>query len=475
MQRNLQAIILAAGKSRRLNTKKSKLTKKICGQEMVLYTTNLLSSLSIPISVVIGHEKESIKSIISTNHNNITFVIQNEQLGTGHAVLCTQDIWEKKYILILNGDAPLVTSDIISSLYENHVKKDAHLSFVTAHNIDPSLNSYGIVIHDDKGIKIIEAKENKHDRIEECCINAGIYLINKDLLEENIHILQKSNITGEIYITDLVNIASQKGCKIETTQAPFDLIRGINTLQELWACEQIKRAELIKIWMSKGIRFATPQDTHIDLNVTIQSGTCIGSGVQLYGSTKIGKNCNVEAFSILENATIEDNVIIESHTVIKNSLIKSNVIVGPFAYVHSNTVVCEKSNVGNFVDIKKSQIGSETKIKHLSYIGNSEIGNNVNIGAGTITCNSNGITKEKTIIQDKASIGSNNSLIAPINIGKDSFTAAGSVITKDVPADALAIARANQINKDEYTKKLKQPSLFEQKKLQKNSSSNLTG
>ena len=250
------------------------------------------------------------------------------------------------------------------------------------------------------------------------------------------------------------------------------MIRGINTLQELWTVEQIKRAELIKYWMEKGIRFAAAQNNHIDLNITIGAGTYIGASVQLYGNTKIGNNCIIEAFSILENSILEDGACVKSHSVIKNSTIKNKAIVGPFAHVHSNSMIEQNAQVGNFVDIKKSEIGSNSKIKHLSYIGDAQIGNDVNIGAGTITCNYNGLTKEKTVIQDCAYIGSNNSLIAPINIGKDAFTAAGSVITKNVPDHALAIARAHQINKEEYAKKLKQPSFHGAKKMQTDSTSN---
>jgi bifunctional UDP-N-acetylglucosamine pyrophosphorylase/glucosamine-1-phosphate N-acetyltransferase len=472
MKENLQAIVLAAGRSTRFNTQQTKLIEKICGQEMILYITKLLSNLNIETTIIVGHQKEIIESLVKKNHPDISFAHQKEQLGTGHAVLCSESTWNKKYILILNGDVPLINENIINSLYQKHIKENAKLTFVTAHNLDPSLNAYGKVIKDGDKIKIVEAKDDTSlDRKDDCCINAGIYLADKDFLQKTIHQLSKSKVTGELYITELINVASDKGFKVETFSVPFDLIRGINTLEELWASEQIKRSELIKYWMQKGIRFASPQNSHIDLNVTIGSGTYIGANVQLYGSTKIGTNCRIEAFSILENAIIEDNVVIQPSSIIKESQIKNNSIIGPFAHIHTNSIVDQFSHIGNFVDIKKSQIGSNTKIKHLSYIGDAQIGNEVNIGAGTITCNYNGITKEKTVIKDSAYIGSHNSLIAPIVIGKNSFTAAGSVITKDVPEDALAIARAHQVNKEEYAKKIKQPQFFAAKKMQKNQES----
>ena len=466
MYRNLQAIVLAAGKSTRFNTNQSKLIEKICGQEMILYTTKLLTDLKIKTTLVVGYQKELIEELIKKNHGQeISFIHQKEQLGTGHAVLCTESVWEKDNILILNGDAPLINEQIINSLYQTHIKNDACISFATAHNIDPSPHAYGRVIQKDSKIKIIEAKDDKEDRGEHCCINAGIYLVKKEYLKNTIHNIQKSSVTGELYIIDLINIASDKGYKVETVTIPFDSVRGINTLQELWAAEQIKRSELIKLWMEKGIRFSAAQNNHIDLNVTIGAGSHIGTSVQLYGNTTIGTNCKIEAFSILEDATIENNVIVKSHSLIKDSYIKKNSIIGPFAHIHSNSTVAQESTIGNFVDVKNSIIGSETKIKHLSYIGDAEIGNSVNIGAGTITCNYNGITKERTIIKNNVFIGSHNSLIAPITIESNAFTAAGSVITKDVPSNAFAIARAHQVNKENYAQKLKQSSFVAAKKI----------
>lgn len=468
MHENLQAIILAAGRSTRFNTQQSKLIEKICGQEMILYITKLLEKLKIETTIVLGHQKETLESLIKQNHSNIKFVYQDEQFGTGHAVLCSKDTWNKEYILILNGDVPLVDEEIINSLFNKHISTNSELTFVTAYNIDPSLNSYGKVIKNGEKIKIVEAKDEILEHKEKnsySYVNAGIYLTNKEFLKKSIHSLPKSKVTSELYITELINIASNKKLKVETLSVSFDKVRGINTLEELWATEQIKRSELIKYWMHQGIRFSAAQNNHIDLNVSIGCGTYIGASVQLYGNTKIGKNCKIEAFCILENAIIEDNVNIQPNSIIKNSHIKNNSIIGPFAHINLSTTISEHSNIGNFVEIKKSKVGSNTKIKHLSYIGDAQIGNEVNIGAGTIICNYNGITKEKTIINDKAHIGSNNNLIAPVTIGENSYTAAGSTITKDVPDGALAIARTYQVNKEEYAYKLKKAKFYSAKKI----------
>lgn len=455
MNKDLQAVILAAGKSSRFKTNHSKLLEKICGQEMILYITKLLNSFEIQTTLVVGYQRETLETVIKNNHlESINFVHQEQQLGTGHALMCTKELWELNHVLVLNGDVPLITADCIETLYKKHIAQNADISFIVAHNIDPDLNSYGRVVQEGSSIKIVEAKDDTSENSEHCCINAGIYLFKKDFLEKNINEISKSKVTGELYITDLINIASKKGFKVETVSAQVDIIRGINTLKELWAAEQIKRAEIIKNYMENGVRFAFAQNCHIDLNVKIQPGTFIGVGVQIYGNTKIGQNCKIESFTILDNAIIEDDVTVFSHTVIKNSTIGMNSTIGPFAYLHTNSVVNSQVNIGNFVEVKNSSIGTNSKAKHLAYLGDAQVGVNVNIGAGTITCNYNGVVKQRTIIKDNAFIGSNNSLVAPVTIGNSSFTAAGSVITENVPDYALAIARAQQINKEEYAQKL---------------------
>jgi len=457
MYNNLQAIVLAAGKSSRFISRQSKLIEKICGQEMILYITKLLEKMKINTTLVVGHKREIIESLVKIHHQDaINFVIQQEQKGTGHAVLCSQEFWKKDHILILNGDVPLITEQIINSLFQKHLQNNVAISFVVAHNIDPQMKSYGRVVQNGNSIKVIEAKDETEERKEDFCINAGIYLINKEFLKTAINELCESKVTKELYITDLIEIANIKNQKIETLSVDFDYIRGINTLQELWAVEQIKRAEIIKYWMDCGIRFSTAQNNHIDLNVTIGGGTSIGAGVQIYQNTKIGNNCIIEAFSVIDNSIIEDDVAIKSHTLIENSTVKNNCIIGSFTHIHSGSSVDSDSIISNFVEVKKSDIGSNVKIKHLTYIGDSEIGNNVNIGAGTVTCNYNGFKKEKTIIQDDVFIGSNNSLVAPVVIGKGAYTAAGSVITSDVPENSLAIARTEQINKKDYAQVIRE-------------------
>lgn len=294
---------------------------------MILYPTNLLKQLNIPITLVVGHQKNQIKETVTKHHDNhnqnnkIDFVTQEEQRGTGHAIVCTQDSWKNDHILIMNGDMPLVTEDIIETLYKKHLDTKAVVSFVIAHNADPTGKSYGRIIKNNGSIQIVEAKHFEGDPHEHCFINAGIYIVSKKFLEQSIDAIEKNEKTKEFYFTDLIKIASDNKNTITTTYASFDRIRGINDMQELWAAEQIKRSDIIRWWMSKGVRFTVPQNVHLDLNVSIGSGTVIGGGVHILCNSTIGKNCEIHEFSSLKNATLKDNVTVQPHCVIKNAKI----------------------------------------------------------------------------------------------------------------------------------------------------------
>ncbi len=463
MNNNLQAIILAAGKSTRFNTEKTKLAQTLCGQPMILFATKLLEHLTIPTTVVVGYQAETVKDIIISAHGQtVAFVTQEKQEGTGHALACSKASWSHDHILVLNGDVPLITPETITQLYAEHINNNAAMSFVIAYNPDDS-TSYGRIVKTDNNIAIVEAKDFTDDAAQHCFINAGIYLINKDFLINYIATLNDNNANKEFYITDLVKIASENNLTVATINAPFDTIRGINTFQELWVAEQIKRSEVITYWMDHGVHFALPSTIVIDLTTRIGQGSQIGGNVHLLKNTIIGKNCIVKEYSSLENAILEDNAVIDSHCVIKNAFIQSEAHVGPFAHVRSNVTIGAQSTIGNFVEIKNSTIGTHTKAKHLTYIGDATVGDRVTIGAGTITCNYDGLNKHKTMIGDDAFIGSNNTLVAPITIGQNAFTAAGSTLTQDVPDDALAIARIPQINKNDYALKLKNPITRQQK------------
>lgn len=361
IKNKLQAIILAAGKSSRFKSNKSKLLEKICGQAMILYPVKLLEQLAIKTTLVVGYQKEQIISLLENyqatkklNTNNLNlenlnleFITQEQQLGTGHALLCTKQNWDKEHILILNGDVPLISADLIEQLYQKHLTNQAAVSFVIAHNIDPAINSLGKILKINQQIKIIEAKDYQQNKAyyqsvtsatnpdeDGCCINVGIYLFKTSFLRDSIEKLQKSSVTGELYITDLVNLASEQNLTVNTITGPFDTLRGINTMRELWIAEQLKRAEVINYWMDHGVRFFAPQNTHVDLDVTIGAGSYIGAGVELYGATKLGQNCHIASTCIIENSVLTDNTDLK-----------------PFSYLQNN-------NINNL------NLNSKTKISH---------------------------------------------------------------------------------------------------------------
>ena len=454
---SLQAIILAAGRSSRFGTETSKLSTTLCGQPMIVYPAKLCVSLKIPMTFIVGHQHEQIKDIlISAAIPEVTFSLQSEPKGTGHALLCSKEHWHSEYLLVMNGDMPLVSKEIIVKLIEKQKETDAPIVFVTAYNADPAVSGYGKVIAKEGKVVIVEAKDAQGDLKNEHNINAGVYLFKRSCIEALAAELKPSPVTGELYITDFIALANNAGYKVETVSGSFDLLRGINTLKELWVAEHIKRSQLITHHMDSGVRFSMPQTVHLDLDVEIGSGSSIGAGVQLRSGTKIGKNCTIDAFTIIEKSTLLDGVTVLSNSLISDSVIEQEAQVGPFAHVRNQSTLGKKAVIGNFVEVNKSTIGASSKAKHLSYLGQAAIGEKVNIGAGTITCNYNGVSKHVTTILDGAHIGSNNCLVAPVTIGKNSMTAAGSVITKDVPEDALAIARSYQENKLDYVPKLKE-------------------
>jgi bifunctional UDP-N-acetylglucosamine pyrophosphorylase/glucosamine-1-phosphate N-acetyltransferase len=452
----IQAIILAAGRSSRFGTESTKLAANLCGQPMVAYPARLCKQLGFAVTCIVGYQKEIVQSLVSAAlESEAVFIAQDTPRGTGHALLCSAQDWSADYILVMNGDMPLVSQEIIKSLIKRQQETDAAVAFVTAYNADPAITSYGKVVTQEGKIRIIEAKDAQDDLSLQAQVNAGIYLFKRSFLEEYKDKLTPSKVTGELYITDFIELASNAGLTVVTVTAPFDYVRGINTLKELWVAEHILRSQLIAYWMERGVRFSFPQTVHLDTAVTLGAGTFIGAGVELRGKTTIGQACIIDSFTLITSSTLHDSVQVLGHTVIHDSLIEQEAQVGPFAHIKNQAVIGKKAVIGNFVEVTKSTIGHKTKAKHLAYISTATVGDSVNIGAGTITCNYNGVSKHATIIHDGAQIGSNNCLVAPVTLGKNCMTAAGSVITQDVPEESLALARARQENKIGYVPGLK--------------------
>jgi bifunctional UDP-N-acetylglucosamine pyrophosphorylase/glucosamine-1-phosphate N-acetyltransferase len=338
---SIQAVVLAAGRSKRFNTGTSKLLEKICGKEMVLYPLDSLYELSIKGTLVVGYKKEEVIERIQQRYgSHFTFIEQVTQQGSGHAIMCSKDTWHSENIMIINGDSPLITASLLQKLIAKHIGTNAAMTFVTSYNIDPMIGSYGRVIETDGIMEIVEAADFKGDQSAMYPINAGIYLLKRSFLERFIQLIPQSPVTKEYYFTEIVRLGSQAGEIINTIEVPFDSIRGVNTLKELWIAEQIKRSELINHWMEKGVRFVAAQTVHLDVDVQLSQGCVIESCVQLKGTTIVGSNTTIESFSYLQNSIIGENCHIGAHSTLKSTSIGHETIITPYSYIHQNE--CEQ-------------------------------------------------------------------------------------------------------------------------------------
>ncbi len=447
-----QAIVLAGGKSSRF-VSGSKLLADLCGKPMILYPLHMLATLGIKTTVVIGAHGEQVRKVVEEAGLDVDFVLQPEQKGTGHALGCTKDSWRADQLLVIGGDAPLLEGHLIESLYQKHSLAKAAFSFLTSNVMDPT--GYGRVITSGEKTTIVEERDCTPEQREVSTINAGVYLISRAFATQAFEKLAASSVSGEVYLTEFARLASEQELPVVTECVSYDYVRGVDTLENLWAAEQIMRSDIISKHMQHGVRFDLAQMVHVDGDVTIGAGTRIGAGVYLHNGTRIGKDVTIEPYSVLKKVTVGDGAIVRSHTVLDNCTLGPQVHVGPFAHLHDNVAIDAHGSVGNFVEVKNSHIGERSKLKHLAYVGDATIGRQVNVGAGTITCNYDGVNKHPTTIEDNAFVGSNNTLVAPVTVGKGAYTAAGSTITEDVPAGDLAIGRSRQSNKPGYGEKLR--------------------
>lgn len=445
--KNLAAIILAAGKGTRMKSALPKVLHPVAGFPMLFYPVNALKELKAErIAVVIGHGAEAVKNSLSAE--KVDFIVQEEQLGTGHAVMCAMKALSgfKGDCLILSGDVPLISKGTIKGLIDIHNadgKKKPVLSLITTLLDDPK--GYGRVMRDEHNavMRIVEDKDCSplQKKIRE--VNTGLYLISAQFLFDNIKKLKTENAQKEYYLPDLIELAVKEGHKVSAlTHIDPDEVMGINNRVELAKANTIMRRRINEELMLAGVTIIDPETTYIDYGVKAGPDTTICPCTHIKKGVSIGSNCVIEEGSRIEDSAIGDNTVIKSYSVIESSKIGSDVAIGPFARLRPGTVLNDKVKVGNFVEVKKSVLGKGTKANHLTYIGDSEIGEGVNIGAGTITCNYDGVNKYKTVIEDGAFIGSDSQLVAPVTVGKGAYVGSGTTVTKDVPAGSLVIARA---------------------------------
>lgn len=450
---NRYAIILAAGKGTRMKSKLYKVLHPVCGKPMVEHIINRVTETHpTEIITIVGHGAEMVKQQLGERSQ---YALQAEQLGTGHAVLQAAPFLQGKKgtTLVISGDTPLLTAETLNNLFEYHQGKNASATILTAHAEDPT--GYGRIIRDHVGIveKIVEQKDASPEEARVQEINTGTYCFDNELLFDALGKLNTDNAQGEYYLTDIIEIlkADGKGVAAYMTN-DYDESLGVNDRVALAQANQIMRKRINHQHMVNGVSFIDPDSTYIDDGIVIGAETVIEPGVYLKGQTVIGENCLITANSQIIDSQIADDVTIKS-SVIEESIVKAGADVGPYAHLRPLSEIHEKAHIGNFVEIKKATVGAGTKVGHLTYVGDAVLGQDINVGCGVVFVNYDGKNKHQTTVGDHSFIGSAANLVAPLTIGDHSLVAAGSTITEDVPANALAIARGRQVNKEGYAKK----------------------
>jgi bifunctional UDP-N-acetylglucosamine pyrophosphorylase / glucosamine-1-phosphate N-acetyltransferase len=455
-------VILAAGLGTRMKSAVAKVLHPLAGRPLIQHVLNAAAEVEHEkIVLVLGHQADLVRS--AAGNFQIESVIQAEQLGTGHAVLqATKMIAASSGpVLVLSADTPLLMSTTLKEVLEAHKKSKAAVTVLTAIMENPF--GYGRIVRLKSSVRrIVEEKDatGAQKKIRE--INTGIYCFDSKFLLSSLGTLDKNNAQSEYYLPD--TIARAKMLKRTVVAIPCkdpDEVMGVNSRQELSRAEAVLRDRTNRKWMREGVTMLDPDTVFIGFDVVIGRDVVLYPGVRIEGKTNIGNNCIVYPGSRIINSDIGDTVTIKDHCVIEESMIAHGAAIGPFAHLRPKSVIGEKAKIGNFVEVKKSTFGEGSKASHLSYIGDATIGKGVNIGAGVITCNYDGFDKYPTIIEDNVFVGSDAQLVAPVRIGHDAIIAAGATITKDVPADALAISRVPQFHKEGYSSRRK---LTKQKK-----------
>lgn len=447
------AIILAAGKGKRMKSSMPKVLHGVCGKEMVNHVIDNVRKANIEdVNLVIGKGSETVKE--HTKDRNVTYSMQEQQLGTGHAVICAEEFLRDKKgtVAIFTGDAPLITNETIQELFKFHNNGGFAATLISSIVQDPT--GYGRIIRESSGEvkKIVEHKDCNQEELNVNEINSGMYCFNIEVLLSSLKSLNNNNSQGEYYLTDVIEIIKKSGDKVGAIVVPYEEIMGVNSRVQLSEAETVMRKRINHKHMVNGVTFIDSESTYIDVDVEIGQDTKIYPGCVVQGNTKIKEKCMLYSNSRIYNSIIESGVIVEN-SVILESHVGEGTTVGPFAYIRPETKIGKSARIGDFVEIKKSTIGDNTKVSHLTYIGDAEVGSKCNFGCGTVVVNYDGQKKQKTIIGNNSFIGCNTNLISPVKVNDNTYIAAGSTITKEVPEGSLAIARSKQVNKEGWLDK----------------------
>lgn len=445
-------IILAAGEGKRMKSKLPKVLHKVCGEPMIDYVISALKDAGVEdYIVVVGHGKDE---VINHLGDGAKIAYQENQLGTGHAVMCCRDYLKDKTgsVIVLTGDAPLINKDTISNVLKFNCDNKYAATVLTADAENPE--GFGRIVRDSRGDieKIVEHKDASPSEKEIKEINSGTYCFKIDELLDSLDKIDNKNSQGEYYLTDVIEILKKNGKNVGAFKADFNEFMGVNTRIQLYEANEVMRMKILERHMLDGVTVIDMKSTYIDRNVKIGQDTIIYPGTIIEGNSTIGSECVIGPNSRICDSTIGDETHVQS-SVVLNSAIGNNTTVGPFAYVRPDSSIGNHVRIGDFVEIKKSTIGDKTKVSHLTYIGDAKVGESCNFGCGTVIVNYDGTKKYTTVIGNHAFIGCNSNLVSPVKIGDNSYIAAGSTITDDVPEDSLAIARERQVNKEGWVKK----------------------
>ena len=453
---NTAIAIMAAGKGTRLKSRHPKVLHEVGGKPLLAHVIAAATKVAPAKDVyaIVGHEADRVREAVA--QTGVNFVLQEPQRGTGHALMVAKSALSAyDQVIVLSGDAPLIRAETITQLKDFHLSRGAAMTLLAALLQNPT--GYGRVIR--KGAKSDEARaivEEKsataaQKKINE--INSGFYAFAVPALYRYIDQLKTDNPHAEFYLTDMAAVLRKAKERVLVTSAEdADEILGGNTRAELADIDQKLRLAKCRQLMAEGVTIFYPQSCVIDSDVEIGSDTVIEPFVQLLGNTQIGQDCRIRSYSVIRSTAIGDGVVIQPGCVIDDAKIKAGATLGPYSRLRPGSEICEGAHVGNFVELKKTRLGRGSKVGHLSYLGDSEIGEKVNVGAGTITCNYDGVHKHQTVIEDGVFVGSDATLVAPVRLGKGAYVGAASCITEDVPADALAVGRARQIVKENWVK-----------------------
>ena len=458
MKPAINVIILAAGLGTRMKSKRAKVLHRAGGLTLIEHVVHAAAGVTSPerITVVVGCQADQVKKALA--HSGTQFVEQMEQKGTGHALMmCRQLLAQQRGLVVVTyGDGPLLSTTTLQELIDRQSGSDAAATLITTQLADPT--GYGRILLGKSGEvqAIVEQKAATPEQLALRLINSGIYCFRADLLWKHITEIRPDNPAREYYLTDIVEILHRAGHKVAALEIPDSQeLLGINTRAELAAVDRIFRERKVRELMLAGVTIEKPETVTIDGAARVGPDTVVGPFAQILGHTEIGEDCAIGACSVIENSILGDRVQVAPFTSILDSSVEADARIGPFARLRGGAHIGPGAHIGNFVELKNTRFGAGAKANHLAYLGDAEIGEKTNIGAGTITCNYDGVQKHRTRIGQEAFVGSNSTLVAPIEIGDGSYIGAGSVITDPVPGEALALGRARQVVKEGWAAKRK--------------------